>query len=96
MCAYYNVRVSCYGEATIIEVSYQQKAMKEEQEVAEEEQQSKTEAEKSSIKASIKLLKNNKSKHLRRIKVINKENSLLEQYGKCIDDVSIKLNCTSH
>ena len=82
--------MSCYGEATITEVSIQQKAVKGEEE-DEENEKSRTETEKLNIKASIKLLKNNKSKHLRRITVINKEKLLLEQYGKCIDEVSIRL-----
>lgn len=63
--------------------------MKEEGEEGENENEkkSRTETEKLNIRASIKLLKNNKSKHLRRVTVINKEKSLLEQYGKCIDEV---------
>ena len=62
--------------------------MKKEVEEDENEQKSRTETEKLNIRASIKLLKNNKSKHLRRVTVINKEKSLLEQYRKCIDAVS--------
>ncbi|XP_066914040.1 protein F37C4.5-like isoform X5 [Clytia hemisphaerica] len=81
-----SMRVSCFGEATIVEVAYQEKAVKENGDDCDDSEQikSKTEAEKKNIKGSIKTLEANKAKHEQRIEVINKEKLLLQNYADCI------------
>ena len=84
-------RVSCFGEATIVEVAYQEKAVKENGDECEDSEQmkSKTDAERKNIKGSIKSLETNKAKHEQRIEVINKEKLLLQNYADCISSVRI-------
>ena len=69
---------------------HQQKAIEIDEE-GNETNKTKNEAEKYNIKSSIKLLNDNKSKHFRRIKALNKESTLLEQYGSCLDKVRLPM-----
>lgn len=89
------LRVSCYGEATIVEVSSQYKAVIETNgEEEDNENKTKTEIEKSNIKSSIQLLESNKTKQEQRMEIINKELSLLQTYASCISSVSFMFfNC---
>jgi len=82
--------VSCYGEATIVEVAYQEKAIKEDtSDEPDEAAKSKSESEMQEIKSSLKYLEIKKEKQSQKMEVINKEKTLLEKYANCISDVCI-------
>lgn len=84
-------RVSCYGNATIVEVSYQKKAITEEESEEKAALKSQTEAEIDSIKQKIAKLNKHKERCYMRIKVVQNEQQILESYSKCVSSVSTSI-----
>ncbi|XP_057308196.1 protein F37C4.5-like [Hydractinia symbiolongicarpus] len=77
-----DIRVTCYGKATIVEVAYQEKAISQKGETEDELKLKATEAEKT--ESSIKDLTTQKLKLVERIKLAENEKDLLEKYRVCI------------
>ena len=77
--------MSCYGNATIVEVAFQEKAINEKDEVGA--QKTKTEEEMSSLSKKWKQLTNDNKKNNARIEVVESEQKMLDDYSKCISHV---------
>ena len=83
-------RVTCYGQATIVEVAYQTKAISETEEIKNEKQK-KYESEESKLSATVKQLQKEKSIVDEKIRLVKDEKKILDDFSKCVSSVSVSL-----
>ena len=83
-------RVSCYGNATIVEVAYQTKTLTPKESEEGPAEKTKREEEVREISNQLKVLAVEKEKIELRIGVISKEQKILESYSECVSSVSTK------